>query len=139
MNESSLERNIQKFVGQCQNEMASVEKRLSNFILELSVQIANLRIKLNHAEISGTNQNDDSSLSLSEAIFFITDKEQNEADWTANASEHITAKGSFLSAFWANSNLRISMILDRKPVCQTFLILHLLLLAVIGLAVIGLD
>ena len=94
LNESSEGENIQKFVSKSQNEIDAVEKRLSNFILELSVQIANLRIKLNRAETSGTNQNDHSSLSLSEAIFFITDKEQNEAAWTANASEHITARGT---------------------------------------------
>ena len=107
LNESSERENIQKFVSESQNEIDAVEKRLSNFILELSAQIVNLRIKLNHTETSGMNQNDDSSMSLSEAIFFIMDKEQNEGAWTANASEHITAKGSFLSDFWANSNLRI--------------------------------
>ena len=97
LNESSEGENIQKFVSKSQNQIASVENQLSNFMLELSVQIANLRIKLNHTETSGpsgSNQNDHSSLSLSEAIFFITDKEQNEAAWTANASEHITAQGT---------------------------------------------
>ena len=94
LNESSEGENIQKFVSKSQNEIDAVENRLSNFILELSVQIANLRIKLNLAEINDTNQNDHPSLSLSEAIFFITNKEQNEAAWTANASEHITAEGT---------------------------------------------
>ena len=87
----------------------------SSFILKLCIQIANLRGKisgsskiyfkteselflvLNEFPILGENndersqiKNIQSSLSLSEAIFYITDKEKNNANWITNASEHVT-------------------------------------------------
>lgn len=47
VNATSLEESIRKFVNEAKNKIAFVERRLSNFILELCAQIVDLRIKVN--------------------------------------------------------------------------------------------
>lgn len=119
LNENSLEENIQKLVDDFRiigtGRRGYVEKQLSSFILKLCIQIENLRGKisgsskiyfkteselflvLNEFPILGENKNErsqikniQSSLSLSEAIFYITDKEKDNANWITNGSEHLT-------------------------------------------------